>query len=216
VLTSPSPSIIAPRQRRSEATLHRLLDAAEILLSERSLEDTSVAEIAARANSSVGSFYARFPTKDDLCVALLERYHQDVARSLGTVTNDRSWDDLDLESRARLVVSEVISFCRRRRGLLRLRLQRRLSTTGPDPTVADEPHHDEHTVAGLAQLFESCKPEIRRPDPNAALRFALRLIDSTATASIAIDDVLKSYGVVDDTALVDELTVAFIAYLKAD
>ena len=209
-----SAHVIAPRQQRSTATLRCLLDAAEELLAERSLEHISVTNIVARARSWVGSFYARFPTKDDLLAALLEQYHEEVAAVWSALVDDPAWHDFDLRQRTRVLVGNVIRHCRRRRGLLRLRLRRRLGAAGPDPGTVGEPARDKRMVTELARLFASCSDEIRRPDPDAALLFALRLIDSTATASIAIDDVLESYGVVDDTALAEQLTVAFVAYLR--
>ena len=50
----------APQQARSQETLDRILDAAERLVSEKGFEDTTVADVVARAGSSVGAFYTRF------------------------------------------------------------------------------------------------------------------------------------------------------------
>ena len=59
---NPYPAIARPpKQRRSQQTLERILLTAEELLREKCFDDVSVAEIAARARSSSGSFYARFP-----------------------------------------------------------------------------------------------------------------------------------------------------------
>ena len=60
-----------PQQARSQETLHRILDAAEVLVAEKSFEDASVSEIVRRANSSVGAFYARFEDKDAVLRVLL-------------------------------------------------------------------------------------------------------------------------------------------------
>ena len=62
-----------PRQARSEETLERLLDAAEELLAERGFDEITVPEIASKAKSSVGAFYARFKDKDGLLHALHQR-----------------------------------------------------------------------------------------------------------------------------------------------
>ena len=58
--------INAPKQTRSRATLERISAAAVELIGEQGVEATTVAQIVARAESSVGSFYARFNTKEDL------------------------------------------------------------------------------------------------------------------------------------------------------
>ena len=80
----PSPTTLAsvarPKQARSEASLQRLLEAAEALSRERdSREDVSISQLTKRAKSSVGGFYARFKDKYELLLALHERV-QDVRR----------------------------------------------------------------------------------------------------------------------------------------
>ncbi len=67
-------SVARPKQARSEDSLRRLLDAAESLLAERHFGEIAIADIARRARSSVGGFYARFRDKDELLLALHERF----------------------------------------------------------------------------------------------------------------------------------------------
>ncbi|MCB0870683.1 MAG: TetR/AcrR family transcriptional regulator [Solirubrobacterales bacterium] len=59
-------------QRRKERTRASLIEAAKRLFASKSIESTSVAEIAEEADIAVGSFYNYFLTKDDLLAALLE------------------------------------------------------------------------------------------------------------------------------------------------
>jgi AcrR family transcriptional regulator len=59
-----------PQQRRSAATLDRIVRAAEELLAERSFEEATVDDIVARAGSSKGSFYSRFADKEALLAYL--------------------------------------------------------------------------------------------------------------------------------------------------
>ena len=63
-----------PQQVRSQATLDRILVAAEALVAEKGFEDTPVSEIVSRAGSSVGAFYARFDDKHALLHALATRF----------------------------------------------------------------------------------------------------------------------------------------------
>lgn len=67
------PGLKPPRQDRSRRTLERIEQAALELIGERGVEATSVQDIVQRARSSVGSFYARFPGKEDLLVHLEAR-----------------------------------------------------------------------------------------------------------------------------------------------
>jgi AcrR family transcriptional regulator len=59
---------------RSDAArnLARILDAARDVFAERG-HDASVAEVAERAGVGTATIFRRFPTKDDLCAAVMER-----------------------------------------------------------------------------------------------------------------------------------------------
>lgn len=59
-------------ERRKARTRASLIDAARRLFASKSIESTSVAEIAEEADIAVGSFYNYFTTKDELLAALLE------------------------------------------------------------------------------------------------------------------------------------------------
>lgn len=208
----PTRQLIEPRQERSRKTLDRLLDAAETLLEEKTWDEITIAAIVRQARSSVGSFYARFPTKEALVTALLERYHQQLRATAGGAVEDPAWHDLTLAERARQLIEEIVLTCRNKRGLLRLRLARRLAGT---PDTEREPQRDRQNVDQLEQLFGSCRDEVARSDFHQALRFGLRLVDGVAVSALGLDDVTSSYGPIDDATLVDELTTAFVAYLRS-
>jgi len=198
-----------PRQERSRETLRRILDATEALLEEFRLEEIPVSEIVRRADSSVGSFYARFSGKEALFVALVDRYHEDVLAEIAALATDPGWNRTSLRGRARRYVRRVIEHCRRRRGLLRLRLQRRLAA---GDAVA-ESERNRCMVEAMSGLFRTCRKQVRHADPDRAIEFALRTVDGVATAAIALDDVTASFGTVDDQRLVDELSRTVVAYL---
>jgi AcrR family transcriptional regulator len=62
-----------PRQRRSQATVSRLIDAAARILVADGYEAASTNRIAAEAGISPGSLYQYFPNKDAIVVAAVER-----------------------------------------------------------------------------------------------------------------------------------------------
>lgn len=72
-----------PQQARSRRTLHRLEQAALDLLRDQGLEGVTVAEVVARARSSVGSFYARFQGKEDLLRHLEVRFWEEALERWG-------------------------------------------------------------------------------------------------------------------------------------
>jgi len=55
-----------PQQERSRRTLSRIAEAARALVCENGSDALTVQRVVERAGASVGSFYARFPEKEDL------------------------------------------------------------------------------------------------------------------------------------------------------
>lgn len=60
-----------PRQARSSARREQLLCAGRVLFAEKGFEATSIAQIAAKANTAAGAFYIYFRSKRQLLVALM-------------------------------------------------------------------------------------------------------------------------------------------------
>ncbi len=201
---------IAPRQQRSVETLNRLLDATEDLLNLREFEEITVAHIAAHAASSIGSFYARFSTKDDILIAVLERYQDQAEAEMAKLLASDSWDALDLESRARVFIQSMVGGCRKRRGVLQLQLRRRL--TPGESTLPDEEERGLKAVGIFHQLFATATNEIAHDDREQALSFALRSINSVVLSAILLGS--TSHGVISDEELIDRLVAMFTGYLR--
>lgn len=68
------PSAKAPSRARGRARVAALLDAAGVEFAEKGYEGTTMTAIAARADSSIGSLYQFFPTKEQVAAGLLEHY----------------------------------------------------------------------------------------------------------------------------------------------
>lgn len=96
------------KQRRSQLTFERLLDAAEELISAgQSLDDLSVTEVCARAGFSVGAFYRRFASKDGLLVFLHERYVERMFERQARSLDPKQWTGLSLDDTIRRLVEEA-------------------------------------------------------------------------------------------------------------
>ena len=108
-----------PQQARSRETLDRILDAAEGLVSEKGFEDTTVAEVVQRAESSVGAFYTRFPDKNALLYALYERYLEQAVATADEALAPERWAGADLAEVLDAVVRFLVSIYREQRGLIR-------------------------------------------------------------------------------------------------
>lgn len=66
------------QENRNASTEERLIRAATALFMEKGYGSTSVADILREADANPGSFYHAFPTKQDLLVAVLERYRDGI------------------------------------------------------------------------------------------------------------------------------------------
>src|SRR5262249_9156472 len=89
---SSRPRLRPPVQARSQATLDRLVRAAEGLLAEKRFDEATVAEIARRADSSVGAFYARFPDKEAFLDHFDERFFQNAREQWNVVLDPARWE----------------------------------------------------------------------------------------------------------------------------
>ena len=72
-------------------TTERLLDSAMRLFLEKGYASTSVADILREAQAHSGSLYHAFPTKQDLLVAVLERYRD----GIGPMLLEPAWKGVD-------------------------------------------------------------------------------------------------------------------------
>jgi len=65
------------RQKRSQKTYDALIATAFKLLEQREFDEISIAELAQKAGYSVGAFYARFKSKDELFDAMVVHHMHD-------------------------------------------------------------------------------------------------------------------------------------------
>jgi len=113
-----SPGLNQPRQARSEATLHRLLDATEALLDKRAYQDVSLRQIAAEAQCSTGAIYKRFADKTALIEVLFDRFLGDVEEMLAAFTAE-AFAEVDAEATLRLFVATLVTTIAQREGVAR-------------------------------------------------------------------------------------------------
>ena len=64
------------RQKRGQITYDALIDTAFAMLDEKEFDEISIAELAQKAGYSVGAFYARFRSKDELFDAMVLQHVQ--------------------------------------------------------------------------------------------------------------------------------------------
>lgn len=201
-----------PKQARSQETLDRILDAAEALVQEKGFDDTPVAEIVARAGSSVGAFYSRFPDKDALLHALYERYLEQALATADEALDPERWLRSDVATIVASVVDFLVRIYREQEGLIRAFVLRNHT----DPAFRARRDRLSHRVsAGLAGLLATRRDEIRHPDPVRAGAFGMTLVFSTLDNTLLFGEMRTGVAVLSDADLAAELSRAFVAYLGA-
>ncbi len=204
--------IHAPKQTRSQETLNRILDAAEAILEEKSFQAASVLEIAKRAGSSVGSFYARFETKEALLHVLDERFTQEATLTAHNNLDYRKWENKSLEEVIRMLISFLIQIYRKKRGMLRaVVLHVRLTA---DEKFQNTGKRLNQLIKDISQFLLKWKDEMNCKDPELAVQFGIVLIFSTISEKILFGEG-NAFSVlnISDIALEEELTRMYLFYL---
>lgn len=201
-----------PQQARSQETLDRILDAAEALVTQKGFEDTPVAEIAQRAGSSVGAFYARFQDKDALLHALYERYYEQAIATADAALEPARWEDARIAEILDAVVRFLTAIYREQCGLIRAFVIR----THSDASFQARRERLSHYVSErLSTLLLARRDEISHPDPERAAAFGLAQVFATLESVILFGELRSGVLALSDDDLATELVRAYLAYLGA-
>jgi AcrR family transcriptional regulator len=113
------------RQRRSQKTYDALIGTTFKLLQQREFDAISIAELAQKAGYSVGAFYARFHSKDELFDALLAQHIED-----RLAARTRIFASATDESLIRDLMEELVDYYWARRRFWRAALIRSMNDPG--------------------------------------------------------------------------------------
>ena len=97
-----------PRQRRSQETVDRILDAAARIFGTEGYQRTTTNHIAAEAEISIGSLYQYFPNKDALLVALADRHLDEASTALAGIAAGLRATAPSLEEVCRTLVTAAV------------------------------------------------------------------------------------------------------------
>lgn len=200
----------APQQARSQRTLERLLDAAEALIREGGFEAVTVPAVVARASSSVGAFYARFPDKDALLSTLHQRVCHETVATADRLLDPEAWRDAPLEE----VVAAIVAFAVRTFGDRRSVMTALNRALGGDPDYAERRAKNGVELGLRAlRLLSQYRDRIGHPDPVTAVPMVLRFVTATLEQRNAFASArVREVDVADDD-LERELTRMVLAYL---
>ena len=201
---------ILPKQARSQRTLDRILDAAEVLVSEKGFDDASVAEVVERAGSSVGAFYSRFRDKDGLLYALHDRFLEQATATADDALEPGRWAGHSIPEILEVVLRFLVATYRQRRGLIRAFVLRNHS----DPEFQARQEHLSHYVSTkLAALLLARRGQVGHENPERAVHFGLVMTLGAIESAVLFGDLRTRALTLSDEDLAVELTRAYLAYL---
>lgn len=204
-----------PAQERSKETMERFARATEDLLAERPFEDISVQDIVQRAQRPIGSFYARFKSKDALLPYLYGRYHEGLEDVFEQKLARHDWPSLEFVATLEAIVDLLIAAYDERRWLIRaMALFTRLR---PDALPADVIPRRVKLYDGIVDRVLRHSARIRHDDPAGAVRFGLFLVESTMREKLLFGQAPHAKATpLGKHALRAELVCAFHGYLTCE
>lgn len=190
--------VLPAKQKRSQKTRDALVRAGRNLCEIKDFDELSVAEIAAKAGCSVGSFYSRFSDKDGFFRALVG----DAERREEATAPETAHDPKQtVEALLAGVVGNTLAGYRRRRGLIRAAIRRSMTEPGLwEPYRKRGQAHAERLVARLKAASANEK------DLERKVRFACQMLYGTLNNAVLI---APGPLQLDDPALESELLRAF-------
>jgi AcrR family transcriptional regulator len=200
-----------PMQNRSRETLERVLEAGERLLIEKGWDGFTVQEVSRRAKVSIGSIYARAPSKEALLLAIYDRATDRMAEENdASLAPDEHWDGLDPREVIMRATREMAEHMLRNQSTLRVFMNR----SPVDPVIRDR---GAKTIRQLASRYEALllrqRDAYTHPDPSLAIEIAFRMVFMPMRARVSLGADFGAYRMVDDDELIEELGRGAAAYL---
>lgn len=165
-----------PKQDRSKQTLERIVAASLEILATEGPSGLTVHKVVEKADSSVGSFYARFRGKDDLLEYLGDRIWTEALERWTEALEARDWGELSLAEMAEGSVGLLIDAQRSRSAYLRA-----LDWASGGPDNAYRTFRAELLV-GLGEILLRRSDEMSHPDPPLGVRLGLRAVQGLVEA----------------------------------
>lgn len=145
--------VTQPQQRRSRATMERIVTVAEELLSEKPFEQITIAEISTRAGCAPTAIYSKFSDKTALLLEVHDRFKDRVAEQTRLAAEELHAGGASPDELLEWAASGLVTLYRANRRLLRSvllagnvvmyerasELTRTLSTTLAERLAADVP-----------------------------------------------------------------------------
>ena len=162
------------KQDRSRETQDRILRATQELMRKESFEAISVRRIIEQANTSIGSFYARFRDKDALLPVLYAEYEDQLQESLVRLRKS-TMNARSLEAVAHYIVEHFVEMYGDIPNLMRALFE--YATRSPKATDSRQlADRRSKQYSFLSEALLAFRSEITHPDPPRAVELAIYFI----------------------------------------
>ncbi len=203
-------SVSGPKQARSERTLYRILVAAEELIAEKGLAGLSIPEVARRAKSSVGGFYARFRDKNELLRALEERHFKHLSEHLDAVADAARWQNATASEIVRGAVDELVDVTNFHRHMMVAFLYRSIQ----DPVIREDAlRFRRQAEERIRQLLLTQCEDFDHPDPSTAIDLGIQMAFALMQQHVLIESTRAGGRVLSDDELKCEISTIFLRYV---
>ena len=205
-----------PRQVRSQETMDRIAGAALELMEEVGESGTTVAAIVDRAQASVGSFYARFPGKEDLVEYLRRRVWGEARERWDRAVAAQAWEGLPMQR----VIEGVVSLLARSLASDHRRRKVLAPAGGLDPEARRQAlSFHSHALSDVTRLLLERWREITHPEPEKAVGIGYWVVVGAIRVFLDLDE---AEGLVPDAIpdlngweeVVPELARLWVGYLR--
>jgi AcrR family transcriptional regulator len=140
-----------PQQKRSRATMQRVLNAALELFASQGYDSTTPADIAKAAGVTTGSIYRRFPDKEAILYTIIEAFGRSRSPEVTRICDPVACANMGAEEIIILYIDMMFSAYDHDAGVIRIIERRRLV----DPTVAQIISDlNEHVIGSFAGLLK--------------------------------------------------------------
>ncbi len=208
-LPQPEPLIRPPQQRRSQESLERVLQAGFELLQERGFEGFTLQEVSARANVSIGSIYARVPSREALIKAVYERameWTEEQAEPLEQAAHRPGTAREQIEA----TVAEMARQTLAHGDVLRVFMRQ----APLEPWIMERAAvKSQATCAVFTHAILAHRDQIRHEDPELAVDVAWRMVYNTTARRITHGPSFESRRSLSEEQLVQELARVVADYL---
>jgi AcrR family transcriptional regulator len=207
-VSTPEPLIRPPLQRRSQESLERVLQAGFELLKEEGFEGFTLQAVSTRAGVSIGSIYARVPSREALIMAIYERVMAWTEEDQISPRSAR--EGLSARQRIEMLVSELAGQMLTHGSDLRVFMRQ----AAVNPDIWERGAEKSQATAEVFRRAVLEHPEdVSQPEPELAIDVAFRMMYCTIARRLTHGPRFESAREVSDEALVAELSRAIADYL---